>query len=694
MRDRTYILLLAMAVIPPLARAAAPSIATLLPAATTAAAPSFTLTVSGAGFQPGAAVRLGSQLLPTNFLSSTQLNALVTPAQIATPGVVMVTVVNPGPEVSLTAALQVNTPPQLLPTPLARGAPGAAYTQAIPVSGGTPPYLFAFTSGSFPPGLALAGATGAITGVPEAAGSFDFTLRVTDGAGVAATRAYTLTVTAALAVAASGALPPGVVGKAYSHTLTATGGVAPYSRWRLATGALPAGVVLNEITGELAGAPSQAGSFAFIAQVRDASGQTAQGAFTLAVETGLRIETPSALGDATARTAYSVRLTAAGGAPPYTGWRVVAGTVPPALVLNALTGELAGPPAGPGAFAFTLAVSDAAGRTASKAFTLTVLPAPLAITTGDLPEATAGAAYSFLLTADGGTPPYRWAAGPDPLPTGLALSPGGNLTGALVAVGVSRVGFTVQDSAGRSVAREFTLRVAAPPLPSYSLTGLAGEAGPGVQTRLALTLGAPYPVALTGNVTLSFTPDVAHSPGGDATDPALRFAQGGRQIQFTIPAGALAAVFESSPALQTGTVSGAITLTPSFAVNGTALAGALPLSVRVPRGAPVVRSVTAVRTASGFEVSVNGFATPREVTQASFRFTAATGATLHTAEVTLPLARPSADWFTSEASSAFGGQFTYRQTFTLSGDAKAVESVSVTLVNASGASAAATASIP
>ena len=701
MRNCPLFLLLAMAAVP-LAAGAAPSIATLLPAATTTAAPAFTLTVNGAGFLAGAAVRLGSQLLPTNVLSSTQLAALVTPAQIAAPGAVMVTVVNPGPEVSHTAPLQVNAPPRLMSAPLARGVLGAVYAQAIAVAGGTPPYLFAYTAGSFPPGLSLAGATGAITGSPVVAGSFDFTLQVTDGAGVVATRAYTLTVTAALAIATSSTLPPGVTGQAYAHSLTATGGAAPYSRWRLASGTLPAGVSLNEATGALAGVPGSTGSFAFAVQVSDANGQTTQAAFTLEIGAGLRIETPSALGDATARTAYSVRLAASGGAPPYNGWRVVAGTVPAAIVLNAVTGELAGVPAAPGAFAFTLAVNDGGGRTASKAFTLTVQPAPLALTTRVLPGGTAGAAYAFTLHADGGTPPYRWTAGAEPLPAGLSLSADGNITGAPLGTGAFRVAIAVQDAAGRSATGAFTLDVAAPRLPPFSLTGLGDTAEPGTQPKLALTLGAAYPVALSGTVALSFTPDAVHLPGGDAMhspgdaagDPSLRFANGSRQIGFAIPAGALGAVFDSSPAVQTGTVAGTITLTPSFTANGLALSGAVPLAVRVSRGAPVVRSVVVVRTADGFEVTVRGFATPREVTQASFRFTAATGAALETSEAILPLTQAAADWFTSEDSRAFGGQFAYRQPFALRGDAAAVASVSVTLANSLGESSAAAARVP
>ena len=66
-------------------------------------------------------------------------------------------------------------------------------------------------------------------------------------------------------------------GVAYSSTLTATGGVTPYSFSY--SGSLPTGVQLNAASGAIAGTPTAAGAFAFTAQVADASG-TAAGSVT------------------------------------------------------------------------------------------------------------------------------------------------------------------------------------------------------------------------------------------------------------------------------------------------------------------------------------------------------------------------------------------------------------------------------
>ena len=57
---------------------------------------------------------------------------------------------------------------------------GQLYSHAFPASGGTPPYTFAKASGSFPPGLVLDNATGALTGTPTTAGIYPFSIKVTD----------------------------------------------------------------------------------------------------------------------------------------------------------------------------------------------------------------------------------------------------------------------------------------------------------------------------------------------------------------------------------------------------------------------------------------------------------------------------------------------------------------------------------
>ena len=103
--------------------------------------------------------------------------------------------------------------------------------------------------------------------------------------------------------------------------------------------------------------------------------------------------------------------------------------------------------------------------------------------------------------------------------------------------------------------------------------------------------------------------------------------------------------------------------------------------------APVITSVTATSTSTGFTVTVIGFATSRSMTQAVFTFTPASGVNLQTTSVTIPATSLFATWYTSTASAPFGSQFSYTQPFTVSGGTSAVASVSVVLTNADGNSA-------
>jgi O-glycosyl hydrolase len=74
------------------------------------------------------------------------------------------------------------------------------------------------------------------------------------------------------------------VGTAYSATLTATGGVTPYT-WAVVTGSLPAGLILNTGTGAVTGTPTAVGTSNFTVQVSDAENpiQTATKNLAIAV---------------------------------------------------------------------------------------------------------------------------------------------------------------------------------------------------------------------------------------------------------------------------------------------------------------------------------------------------------------------------------------------------------------------------
>ncbi len=83
----------------------------------------------------------------------------------------------------------------LSPTSLPSGQIAVGYNQAVTASGGVAPYAYTLT-GALPNGLALNGATGAITGTPTTAGIFNFTITATDSASCPGSQAYTIVIPA------------------------------------------------------------------------------------------------------------------------------------------------------------------------------------------------------------------------------------------------------------------------------------------------------------------------------------------------------------------------------------------------------------------------------------------------------------------------------------------------------------------
>ena len=124
-----------------------------------------------------------------------------------------------------------------------------------------------------PVGLSI-DASGNITGTPTAGGTFHFTVQATDsstGAGpYAGSQAVTLTVDAPTITLSPGTLPDGLLSVAYSQQLTASGGTAPYTNFRVTSGTLPPGLTLST-AGLLSGKATAIGSFSFTVTATDSS---------------------------------------------------------------------------------------------------------------------------------------------------------------------------------------------------------------------------------------------------------------------------------------------------------------------------------------------------------------------------------------------------------------------------------------
>ena len=78
-------------------------------------------------------------------------------------------------------------------------------------------------------------------------------------------------------------LKTGTVGIAYSETITAQGGTAPYT-FSVTAGSLPGGTSLNASTGAISGTPSAAATYSFTIGVTDANALTGSQSFTIEIE--------------------------------------------------------------------------------------------------------------------------------------------------------------------------------------------------------------------------------------------------------------------------------------------------------------------------------------------------------------------------------------------------------------------------
>jgi hypothetical protein len=135
--------------------------------------------------------------------------------------------------------------------------------------------------GTLPRGLTLDATNGAITGTPAAAGSFPVTALVGDGEGRTASADLTIVVRPRLTIAPT-RLAAARTGRPYRVRVAVRGGVAPM-RFRVLTGRLPAGVLLNASTGALTGTPRTAGAYRLVIEARDRLGATARRTLVLTV---------------------------------------------------------------------------------------------------------------------------------------------------------------------------------------------------------------------------------------------------------------------------------------------------------------------------------------------------------------------------------------------------------------------------
>jgi len=268
-------------------------------------------------------------------------------------------------------------------------------------------------------------------------------------------------------------LPAGTVGVSYSVALAANGGTPPYT-WGTAGGALPSGLGLNSATGAIAGTATQAGSFPFVAQVRDAKAASASAGFSLTVSPA-PAPTISGISPVSGPAAGGTAVTILG-SNYQSGAGVKFGNISASVVQVTNSSQIRAvtPAESDGVVSVTVQNSD--GQTATAANVYTFAVPPLQIVTASLPSGSVGASYSATMAASGGTPPYTWSR-VGTFSTGLQLDVStGSIAGIPTMSGSFPFTAYVHDAKGVSSSAGFSLSISPDPAPSIS--GVSPSSGP------------------------------------------------------------------------------------------------------------------------------------------------------------------------------------------------------------------------
>lgn len=366
-------------------------------------------------------------------------------------------------------ATSLTLPGTSLPAAIA----GFGYSHQFIASGGTQPYTYSLQQGALPPGLTLH-PTGQLFGNLTTMGTYSFTIRVSDAASNTASASFTLSVGAPIVQLTGGPLPNGMAGSNYYYEIRAFGGIPPLTyRYSDGVGLSSLGISLST-AGILSGIPRSDGTFPVDITASDTSGASSTARFVLNVTRPNFSINSTSLPQARANAPYEFIFTTQNGTAPISFQREP-GPWPAGMTI-ASDGRFYGTPTTPGSYFINILARDALGFTSLQSTRFEVLPARLALTDANLPNATATLPYSHTLSASGGQPPYRFTLLQGALPSGLSLS---NTRGALEGLPITQGNypFTIRasDAVGEFVDRSFLLTVLAAPEP-LSLTSTLAPA--------------------------------------------------------------------------------------------------------------------------------------------------------------------------------------------------------------------------
>jgi len=272
--------------------------------------------------------------------------------------------------------------------------------------------------------------TGTLSGTPAAntVGTYPIVFNAEKNKPHQSSQNFTLTVTCSSMTVNNPSVTTGTVGTPFSQTFTQSGGAAPIT-WSK-SGALPAGLTFNTVSGVLSGTPTQGGTFPITVTATDASGCTATGpTYTLIIICNSITVTNPVVNTGTVNVAFSQTFTQVGGVGATT-FSLASGTLPAGLTLNPSTGVLSGTPTQKGTFPIVVRATDSNGcANNGPTYNLTIGCQVITVTNPATNTGTVNVAFSQTFSAGNAIAPVTFSLNSGTLPAGLTLSAGGVLSG-------------------------------------------------------------------------------------------------------------------------------------------------------------------------------------------------------------------------------------------------------------------------
>ncbi|MCU7647184.1 putative Ig domain-containing protein [Pseudomonas piscis] len=516
------------------------------------------VTLSGTNLTGATGVSFGGTAATGFSVTNANTITATTPAHAA--GAVNVVVTTPSGTATLTNAYTYAVPaPTVGPVSATVAANSSSNPITLSLSGGAATSVAVSTAATH--GTATATGT-SITYTPTAgySGSDTFAYTATNASGTSSPATVTLTISAPTLAITPTTVPNGTQGTAYSTTLTASGGTAPYT-YAITSGSLPAGLSLNSSSGLVSGTPSASGTANLTVTATDANSATGSRAYTLTINA-----------QAPVANAVSATLAANSSSNPIT-LNITGGTATSVAVSTAAahgTATATGtsitytPTAGySGSDTFAYTATNASGTSSPATVTLTINAPTLVITPASFTNGTVGTAYSTTLSTSGGSAPYAYSITSGSLPAGLNLNPStGTISGTPSASGSSNLTITSTDNNGATGSKAYTLQIngLAPIANSVSATVAANSSSNsitlnitgGAATSVAVSTAATHGTATATGTSITYTPTAGYS-GSDTFAYTATNASG-----------------TSSPATVTLTINApTLVITPASFTNGT-----------------------------------------------------------------------------------------------------------------------------